>query len=106
MMRRFLRIFGLAPYSQVEALRYGALLLNEKIERLAEEREKLEGRLWARYMNRLKNDLQMSLSWFYSEHVKRVSLGIPSVNAAEEMWPYYRNAVLLTDRPKIEIEKL
>ena len=97
-MKKILRYLGLAPYSQVRHLQNEVGMLEKHL-------ADMEKRLWARYLNRLKNDVHMSLSWFYSEHVKNVSMGT-AVAPPADMWPYYPKAQLLTDRPAIESEKL
>ena len=73
---------------------------------LRREHAQTEQRLWVRYTERLKNDLHMSLSWMYSEHVRRCSMGVPSVTVAQEQWPYYAKAMQLEEPPVIKPEKL
>lgn len=83
-LNRILRALRLAPLSECRRLEAALGLV--------------EHRLWLRYENRLKNDISMSLSWFYTQHVHNVSLGIPETQAAG-MWPYYPKAVLLSSKP-------
>lgn len=100
--RRLLRAFGLAPYSQVRRLSAELLALDDAYKELHDD---LEKSLWARYINRLKNDVHMSLSWFYTQHVKNVSLGTVVREQAQD-WPYYPAAQMLLDKPAILPEKL
>jgi hypothetical protein len=68
--------------------------------------DKIEKQNWAKYMNRLQNDVHTSLSWFYSEHTKRVSLGIAPPSIAAEQWPYFPAAKQLKEKPVIFPERV
>jgi len=101
-VRKLLRMLGLAPYSQVRQLSAQLLMLDDAYKALHDDMEKT---LWARYINRLKNDVHMSLSWFYTEHVKHVSMGC-AAKAPADIWPYYPGSMLLDKKPDILPERL
>lgn len=95
---RFLRALNLAPYSLV-------LKQGEAYSSLRASLDAVEIRMWKRYEARLRNDLSMTLSWLYTQHVTKVSLGRPETQE-EGTWPYYSLAKRLANPPEIQAERV
>lgn len=106
MLRRILHFFRLAPLSDLRASIKAEAEMHHELVKAQTALCTLEAKLWDRYQMRLKNDVHMSLSWFYTEHTRRVSLGTAAPNAAAENWPYYPNAQLLLESPRFAPERM
>jgi hypothetical protein len=106
MIRRILLFFRLVPLSVHRATLHECAELHFQVQRAERKFSTVEASLWARYQNRLKNDVSMSLSWFYTEHCNRVSLGTAAPSRAAETWPYYPAAQFLLEPPRFKPEQL
>lgn len=106
MIRWILRLLHLVPLSTFRETQSELGDLRRHLGRTLRELESVEARLWDRYRNRLENDVHMSLSWFYTEHTRRVSMGTAAPNAAAENWPYYPKAQMLLESPRLQPERL
>lgn len=106
MWRKFLSMLRLVTLSEHRATIHECAEIHHQLVKAQTALSTLEARLWDRYQIRLKNDVHMSLSWFYTEHTKRVSLETAAPSAAAENWPYYPNAQLLLEPPRFAPERL
>lgn len=105
MIRRILLLLHLVPLSEHRILQQENGQLRRDYSKALRDYQSVEQQLWQRYQMRLKNDLHMSLSYFYTEHTKRVSLGTAPPSEAAENWPYYPKAEFLLEPPRFAPER-
>lgn len=91
---RILRSLNLSQYNQLVEKRDTVLLLETELQAY---RAGDKGR---------GSNVHTALSWFYTQHVLRVSQGTAAPSMAAQEWPHYPKAWLLASPPQIKPETL